>query len=87
MLTREQVAEVVYASIADAFMMEETKISKHPELNFRTDLNATSLQYFPLISDIEDRLDIEMESHEFQWVAKTVEQAVDFVYAAYTAQK
>lgn len=86
-MTREEVKKVVYESIADAFMLEESEIFAHSDWNFRTDLNATSLQYFPLISDIEERLDIELEAHEFQWVAKTIEQAVDFVYTAYAAQK
>ena len=87
MLTREQVAEVVTKGIADIFMMDASHVAGHPELNFRTDLNATSLQYFPLIADMEEKLDIELDSHDFQWIAKTVGDAVEFVYKAYTAQK
>lgn len=87
MFTREQIAEVVAESMADIFMMDKQDILNRPELDFRVDLNANSIQYFPLISDIEERLDIELEGHEFQWVAKTFSMAVDFVYEAYSKQK
>ena len=85
--TRLTIAEIVNASVADIFMKDLEYIASHHELNFRTDLNATSLQYFPLITELEEQLDIELDAHDFQWKAHTIGEAVDLVLQEYLSQK
>lgn len=84
---RQKITETLNAAIADIFMKDEEYIASHHELNFRTDLNATSLQYYPLITDLEELLDIDIDAHDFQWKSYTIADAVDFLMEVYTAQK
>lgn len=78
-MTKDEIAELVIAEVADVFSLDKNYVAEHPDLNFRTDLGATSLQYFPLITELEEKLDIEMESHAFQSKAATVEAAIQYV--------
>lgn len=87
METRQKIIEVLNENIADIFMKDEEYIMAHHELNFRTDLKATSLQYYPLITEMEEQLDIELDAHDFQWKAHTIADAVEFVTNAYNEQK
>ena len=76
---RKKVEEILYKSVADVFMKDESYIVAHTDLNFRLDLNASSTQYYPLISDLEEQLDIDIDAHDFQYNAQTIAQAVDYV--------
>jgi len=80
---RETVNAALYEGVADIFMLNKDDVTSHPEWNFRTDLNATSLQYYPLITDLEEKLDINIDAHAFQWEAHTVGDAVDFLMGIY----
>jgi hypothetical protein len=84
---RQKIVDVLNETIADIFMKDKDFIAVHHELNFRMDLNATSMQYYPLITEMEEQLDIELDAHDFQWKAHTIEDAVDFVMEAYLEQK
>ena len=78
-MTDTEIADVVVSVIADAFSLDEAYIAKHPDLNFRIDLAATSMQYFFLLTELEEKLDVGMESHDFQSKAYTVADAVSYV--------
>jgi len=80
-MTREKIAEIVNAAVADVFMLETAHVAAHPELNYRVDFSATSMQYFPLISTLEEELNIEIESHDFQNKASTVGDTIDLMVA------
>jgi len=80
---REKISNIVIEKVADIFALDEKYVAEHPELNFRKDLGAKSLQYFPLVTALETELDIELEYHEFQIQALTIELAIDFVIEAY----
>ena len=84
---RQKITDVLNETIADIFMLDKAHIAAHHELNFRTDLNATSMQYFPLITELEERLDIDIDAYDFQNKSHTVGDAVDFLMDVYTAQK
>ena len=84
---RERIAKILNETIADIFMLDLEYVASNPELNFRKDLKASSIQYFPLISELEEQLDIELDAHDFQWKAHTIAQAVVFVEQEYIAQK
>ena len=84
---RQKITDVLNAAIADIFMQEKEHVAANHELNFRTDLNATSLQYYPLITELEELLDIDIDAHDFQWKSYTIADAVDFLMEVYTQQK
>ena len=86
MMNRSNIEALVYENIADVFMMTPEEVRVNPETRFREDLAAVSLQYFPLISNLEEELDIALDFKEFQIAAPTFTKAVDFVWKTYEKQ-
>ena len=84
---RDKITSMLEREIADVFMLDKTHIEAHHELKFREDLVATSLQYFPILTALEEELDIDIDFHEFQIEAKTIAQAIDYITALYIAQQ
>lgn len=82
METKESIQKTVYQAIADAFMMDVDQVANQPEKRLREDLGASSMQYLPLISTLEDTYNIEIDLHGFQNEARTIEAAVDYIYTA-----
>ena len=68
--------ETVRDIIADQLDVEKDAIT--PETSFEEDLEADSLDVFQVISEIEDELDIVIETDEN---IKTVQQLVDHIEA------
>lgn len=56
------IKETVIDIIADQLEVEKASIK--PETNFMEDLEADSLDIFQVLSEIEDELDIEIETDE-----------------------
>lgn len=79
MADRAKVEDVLYGSIADLFNLKKEDVAKQPELRFREDLAAKSMEFFPMIADLEDSLGIQIEYHDFQSECRTVGMAVDYV--------
>ncbi len=86
MADRNQVAEVLYESMAEVFNRDAAFFAEHPETRLREDLTAKSMEYFPLIADLEDKLGIQIEYHDFQTETRTVAATVDYVTALAQAQ-
>jgi len=80
---RENITHIIIKNIAEIFGLEPEYVAAHPELRFREDLHAKSLQYFPLIGVLEIELDIELDYHEFQYEARTIQHTIDFVNKIY----
>lgn len=60
--------------IAEQLDVEADKIT--PETSFESDLEADSLDVFQVISEIEDELDVTIDTDE---ELKTVQDLVDFI--------
>ena len=86
MADRETVAAAVYQAMADAFGKDAKEFEDHPELRLREDLAAKSMEYFPMIMELEEKLGISIEFHDFQTMTTTVGKAVDYVLALAMAQ-
>ena len=86
-MTREKIAEIVDQIVADVFNLDPAYVAAHPELNYRTDFGATSLHYFPLLSDLEEQLNVEVENHYFQNRASTVGETIEFMDELVNGQK
>ena len=82
----QKMTNILNEAVADIFMMETEYIAAHHELNFRKDLSASSIQYFPLITELEELLDIDIDIHEFQSKAHTIADAVVFLAGLDTEQ-
>lgn len=86
-MTRQEIAEIVNKTVADVFNLDPAYVAEHPELNYRTDFGATSLHYFPLLSDLEEQLNVEVENHYFQNRASNVAETIDFMDELVNSQK
>ncbi|MDO4198426.1 MAG: hypothetical protein Q4D13_05510 [Erysipelotrichaceae bacterium] len=83
---RSEIAELMDEVIARVFRKEKEEIASHHELRFKEDLNVNSKHYFPILSALSDEFDLDIDYHEFQFYATTVESAIDYVYAKYQEQ-
>ena len=70
------IKDTVIDIIADQLEVDKDTIT--PETNFTEDLEADSLDIFQVLSEIEDELDIVIETDEN---IKTVQQLVDHIEA------
>ena len=82
MATEADIKEKVYAAVADAFMLSAEQVAANPAVRLREDLGASSMNYYPLIADLEEAFDVEFELHDFQFRAKTVNDIVAMVAEA-----
>jgi len=69
-----KVEDTVIEIISEQLEVEEEKIT--PETNFTEDLDADSLDIFQVLSEIEDELDIIIETDEN---IQTVQGLVDYI--------
>jgi acyl carrier protein len=75
-LTREEVLERIRSHLSDELGMDVAVILE--ESRFKEDLEASSLDLFELVMELEDGYGIRIAEDEAERI-KTVGQAVDFV--------
>ena len=80
-MTRTQIENVVYKAIAEAFLLDEETVRKETQKALREDLGASSMQYLPLITTIEEELGVDIDLHGFQNDARTIGGVVNYVEA------
>jgi len=85
--TKAQIAQAMDWILAKIFLKDEAYIADNHQLRLKEDLMANSKQYFPIISYFEDKFDIFMDYHVFQYSATTVESAINYVLEEYNKQK
>ena len=68
------IKETVIDIIADQLEIEKENVK--PETNFVEDLEADSLDIFQVLSEIEDELDMEIETEES---IETVQELIDHI--------
>lgn len=83
---KTQITEVIEDAVARVFRKDKAEIAAHHELRLKEDLNANSKHYFPILSALSDKFDIEIDYHEFQFYATTIETAIDYVVEQYQEQ-
>jgi len=86
MVRREQVQDFLLASMADIFMKEESDLRAHPEMRFREDLLARSMQYYPLINRLETEYDLAIDLPDFQNECFSIEATVDYLMSLFQQQ-
>ena len=84
---REKVTSILESAVADVFMFEMDYVAANHELKFREDLATSSVQYFPIVTALEEELNIDIDFHEFQYESGTIELAIDYVVKLYNEQR
>jgi acyl carrier protein len=77
-MTREEVFAMVRAHLVDELEIDPARIDD--STNFRSDLEADSLDLYTLVQELEDSYGVKMSDEEAARIV-TVGQAVDFVVA------
>jgi acyl carrier protein len=77
-MTREEVFAMVRAHLVDELEIDPARIDD--TTNFRSDLEADSLDLYTLVQELEDSYGVKMSDEEAARIV-TVGQAVDFVVA------
>ncbi len=77
-MTREEVFAMVQAHLVDELEVDPARIDD--STNFRSDLEADSLDLYTLVQELEDSYGVRMSDEEAARIV-TVGQAVDFVLA------
>lgn len=83
---REQITACMEETIAKVFRRDREEIAAHHELRFKEDFNANSKHYFPILSALSDEFDVEIDYHQFQFHATTVETAIEYAIEEYYEQ-
>ena len=73
------VRNIVVKSVADAINKTTEEVAAQADASFSDDLGMTSVQIFPIISDLEDQLDADIDFASFLAQATSVNKTVDFV--------
>lgn len=83
---RDRIAEVMDDAISRVFRREKADIAAHHDLRFKEDLEVNSKHYFPILAALADEFDLDIDYHEFQFAATTIDSAIDFVVEEYHNQ-
>ena len=71
------VHDKVYEAVAAAFDMKPEELSD--STNLLQDLNAKSVNYFPIMNELEEEYDLDIQYQEFRTNCPTVGSIVEFV--------
>ncbi len=80
---KETIKSTMLTAITKVFSVEKDYLENNLDLRFVEDMNATSIQLFPIISALEDELDIEIQYQDFRRNGKSIQEAIDFVKDEY----
>jgi acyl carrier protein len=83
-MTREEVFALVQAHLVDELEVAPERIDD--STNFKTDLDADSLDLYTLVQELEDSYGVKMTDEQAAKIL-TVGQAVDFVLAHAAARE
>ena len=70
--------QIVYEVIAEALEKTPEEVEELADASFADDLAMTSMQYFPVIAQLEERLGVEVGFADFIDQAHTANEAVSF---------
>ena len=82
---QSQIVQAMDRVIAKTFLKDEAYIAENHQLRFKEDLSAGSMQYFPIITVLEEEFDVNIDYHVFQ-MHSSIGDAIDFVLREYNLQ-
>ena len=74
-----RVKDVVIELLATVTERDVAEIAANLNASLTEDFHLSSLQYFPLLGGLEDRLNIELDYSGFLTDVHTVNEAIDYV--------
>ena len=75
----QQVFDCITSILSDLLEKPQEELAANPDADFIKDYQMTSLHIFPLISRLEDRLDIALDYSEFINRGNSINSTVEFV--------
>ena len=81
MSDREHIFDVFVDAISNILNKPKEEILSGLDAKFKDDFKMTSLQYFPLISKMEEMFDIELDYKAFLANVHTVNEGVNYMLA------
>lgn len=78
-MERSQVEEIFVSILSKLTSKTKEELLANTELTFSEDYKLTSLEYFPLIGELEDQLDLEIDYSEFLTKALSIKSGVDYI--------
>lgn len=79
-MEKKHVEEIFAQVLAKLTSKTEEEILADIDLAFNEDYGLTSMEYFPLIAELEDRLDLEIDYSEFLTKALNVRSGAAYIY-------
>lgn len=76
---KDKITDLVVGQLAIIANKAPEDLRNNLGWNLSEDLNMTSVQLYPLISSLEDELDVELPFYEFVNQAETISAAIDYV--------
>ncbi|GEK28099.1 acyl carrier protein [Furfurilactobacillus siliginis] len=76
-MTKQEIFDKIGSIIEDRFEVEHDKVTN--DLNFRTDLDADSIDFVEFIMELEDTFGAEISDDDAEKL-NTIGQVVDYVY-------
>ena len=73
------VAEIIFESVASAFGIDRGELTLETDL--LNDLDAKSVNYFPIMLEIENEWDLDVQYQQFRSNCRTIGDIIDYVEA------
>ena len=71
------VRETVYEAVAEAFKLPQDQLKD--EINLLDDLDAKSVNYFPVMNTLEEEYDLDIQYQAFRSNCRTIGDIIAFV--------
>lgn len=75
----EKIETTVIGIVAQCTKKDVSEIEKQKDARFKEDLSLTSMEYFPIIAELEEQLNIEVDYSDFLNKALTVNDCIRYV--------
>lgn len=75
----EIIRDAVVKAVASVTKMSEEEVASQPDASFSNDLGMTSVEFFPIISELEDALGIEIDFAGYLNNATSVNATVEYL--------
>lgn len=72
-----EIRDFIFKSVAKAFGIDESEITM--ETNLLDDLHAKSVNFFPIMNELEDEYDLDLQYQTFRTECPTIKSIIEMV--------
>ena len=80
MNSREQIVDIYIVTLAKILEKSKEDIMSGLDASFKDDFAMTSVEFFPLIAELEEALGFEIDYHDFLVNVHTINQGADYLH-------